>query len=816
MVAQDGSFGRHLHGRRAGAAFVAVLALLSVVVVAPGSSAQGSARTLRVAVVLYEDDGDRAPVSAADVERTFFAARNGTDAATGSVADYLEEVSDGQVSVTGDVFGWYDVTDPADAWGARRCLLTWEPDLEPLHDDLRSRAAADGFVESSYDLVLFASSVPACGYRSDPAGGTARSISAMGAAAWARYAVVLLDELAPPGELVPVDQAFEACQRPGPLVSWGGRCGLLQGGDPFSTTGAANSWYASHRVGHPSAFVKLDLGYWDLGVDVRQVRTSGRYRLRPASAPPGGDRGLLLATRAEVAIDRDGRPDLDFDRAADLAIEYRTAERYDTSSHTGPGVYVRVAQRESGTGWATSHLIDADPATGDWDLPAGTWFSDGPSGVRFRVVPGTATATGVDIEVVVEPTTNVDGDGTTDLLLHRPTGSWNTMPTLASVANGWRPTNFSTAGEVNAPGAVAVPVSLDGRSPTDVVVHRPGSGSRTLVTARGEGSGRWTRTSATVPSWVNASGVVVVPGDFDRNSLTDLAFYRPGSSWRSTPVLLRRDDGGWDAVNRATPSWANQPGVVAVPGDFDGDGLTDLMFSRPGGPWNTSPVLFADGAGGWTATNSSSPSWANQPGVVAFPGQFDGDGLTDIAFLRPGGGWASIPVLHARGDGTWRATNQSAPRELSDADAVAVTGSFDGDGLTDLAVLTGHGSGSPEVRVASPRPGTSWSVATTSFTWTPTATELVLVPARLDADVLTDLVVHRPGSGTGRLFELVNDGARRFLATDRAVPGWVTQPDVVVVGHRGAAATAPAPPPPPPPTTIPPPPPPPPPGGDLE
>ncbi|MCP5002561.1 MAG: S8 family serine peptidase, partial [Planctomycetes bacterium] len=49
---------------------------------------------------------------------------------------------------------------------------------------------------------------------------------------------------------------------------------------------------------------------------------------------------------------------------------------------------------------------------------------------------------------------------------------------------------------------------------------------------------------------------------------TDIAFYRPGFTWTTFPVLLSKGDGSWDAKNLAAPSWANQPDVIAIPGDY--------------------------------------------------------------------------------------------------------------------------------------------------------------------------------------------------------------------------------------------------------
>src|SRR3954465_3899131 len=81
--------------------------------------------------------------------------------------------------------------------------------------------------------------------------------------------------------------------------------------------------------------------------------------------------------------------------------------------------------------------------------------------------------------------------------------------------------------------------------------------------------------------------------------------------------------------------------------DYNGDGRADIAFHRPGGGWASVPALFANGNGSWLDTNYAVPSWANVPGAVALTGDYNGDVRTDIAFHRPGGGWASVPVLFA-------------------------------------------------------------------------------------------------------------------------------------------------------------------------
>ena len=89
-----------------------------------------------------------------------------------------------------------------------------------------------------------------------------------------------------------------------------------------------------------------------------------------------------------------------------------------------------------------------------------------------------------------------------------------------------------------------------------------------------------------------------------------------------------------------------------------------LVRQTPG--WGSIPIAFANGDGTWNITNGPAPdfiggdSWSSPPGVRLVTGDFNGNGLTDIALVRQTPGWGSIPVAFANGDGTWNITNGDA------------------------------------------------------------------------------------------------------------------------------------------------------------
>jgi hypothetical protein len=105
--------------------------------------------------------------------------------------------------------------------------------------------------------------------------------------------------------------------------------------------------------------------------------------------------------------------------------------------------------------------------------------------------------------------------------------------------------------------------------------------------------------------------------------------------------------------------------VRVITGDFNGNGITDIALVRQTPGWASIPIAFANGDGTWTITNGPAPdfitAWSSTPGVRVVAGDFNDNGLTDIALVRQTPGWASIPIAFANGDGTWKITNGAAP-----------------------------------------------------------------------------------------------------------------------------------------------------------
>jgi hypothetical protein len=128
-----------------------------------------------------------------------------------------------------------------------------------------------------------------------------------------------------------------------------------------------------------------------------------------------------------------------------------------------------------------------------------------------------------------------------------------------------------------------------------------------------------------------------------------------------------------------------------VPGDVNGDGRADIMLTGPSW-WSSIPVAFASGNQSFWVTNQPVASFPANGRPVS--GDFNGDGLTDIALTSIAG---SIPVALSQGDGTFNITSYSGNSPLSQIIAnprsKPLPGDFNGDGYDDIA-FTGYSTGS--------------------------------------------------------------------------------------------------------------------------
>jgi hypothetical protein len=268
-----------------------------------------------------------------------------------------------------------------------------------------------------------------------------------------------------------------------------------------------------------------------------------------------------------------------------------------------------------------------------------------------------------------------DRDGTPDLAVANVI---NNVSVLLGNGNGsFGPATGYHAGD--SPQSLTVG-DLRGDGILDLVVANSGlnqssQGSVSVLLGNGDGS-----FEPAVNYVAGSHPFAVAVGDLNGDGIPDLAVANIGS-FGSTPsvgILLGNGDGSFQAAVNYAAGLA--PWSVAV-GDFDGDGISDLVVTNPYS--NAVSVLLGNGDG--SLQPPVNYVVGSQPRSVAV-GDFDGDGVLDLAVANSADQQADIPsvsVLLGNGDGTFHTTANYA---FENGSYSVAAGDFNGDGVLDLAV----------------------------------------------------------------------------------------------------------------------------------
>lgn len=287
----------------------------------------------------------------------------------GSVNAYYQDASYGQMSLAGDVFGWYTIAD--DDSGCR--YTTWA-------SAARQKASQAGVNLSAYQYVVFAfPSTASCGW--------AGLAYLPGSESWLNGAMSLRVAAHELGHNFGVHHAStQSCTSGSERVTLSSSCTLDEYGDPFTVMGSSSS--RLHLNWHRS-----QMGW--LG-DVQTASTTGTYTLTPVEL--AGSPRLLRIARADGTY---------------FQLEFRQPwglfDNFGAGDAVVNGVTIRIAPAVSQL--VQSKLLDATPATAtftDAPLALGQTFVDPFSGLQITTAGVSAVGAQVAIQFVPDtqaPTT---------------------------------------------------------------------------------------------------------------------------------------------------------------------------------------------------------------------------------------------------------------------------------------------------------------------------------------------------------------------------------------------------------------------------
>lgn len=327
-----------------------------------------------------------------------------------------------------------------------------------------------------------------------------------------------------------------------------------------------------------------------------------------------------------------------------------------------------------------------------------------------------------------------NGDGKTDMLKlypdSNPDKSWvglsdgdgtftfsNSLPGASTATNSY--IQHGTAGYDSATGALTdnkpgdriITGDWNGDGLTDMLHLHPEPVPQYSWVALSNGDGTFTFSqslpgaSAATNSYLDTTNQNIQTGDWNGDGLTDMLHLHPSSDPNDSWVALSDGDGTFTfskslpGASTATKSYLTSGDKSIKLGDWNGDGLTDMLHLHPNSPATYSWVALSNGDGTFTFSNSLPYSnSANNAHIhsgddIIYVGDWNGDGLNDMLNLDPDSDSTKSWVAISKGDGTF-IFSQSLPGASEATDSYLTTddpsinvGDWNGDGLTDMLHL---------------------------------------------------------------------------------------------------------------------------------
>ena len=320
---------------------------------------------------------------------------------------------------------------------------------------------------------------------------------------------------------------------------------------------------------------------------------------------------------------------------------------------------------------------------------------------------GTAIISGINLPVEqsrIKKQRDFNGDNISDLL-RQEKGSWinNSRDAEVYLSNGswgFKQQNVLPDGYwMNGDLANFIYGDFNGDYKTDFIRQEKGSwvdGGNDVQIFISKGDGTFLNpVNMNEMSSMNGNNVNLIVGDFNGNGTDDIIRQEKGNwvNGVNDTQFYTYSNGNFVKV-KDVPDMAAMNGNYTnlIAGDFDGNGITDLLRQEKGSWINNTrdaEVYLSDGSWGFK-TQSVLPggSWMNGDLVNFIPGYFNADNKTDLIRQEKGGwvdGGNDVQILISKGDGTFQnPVNMNDMGMMNGNVANLIVGDFTGGGFDDI------------------------------------------------------------------------------------------------------------------------------------
>ena len=273
-----------------------------------------------------------------------------------------------------------------------------------------------------------------------------------------------------------------------------------------------------------------------------------------------------------------------------------------------------------------------------------------------------------------------DGDGKADISLKTNDGRW----LIDFADNGFGSWDQVITGLANLDNhAQPAPADYDGDGIADICIKQDATGSWNIdFASNGFGSWDFTRKIGS-PNAVR--NYYAVPADFDGDGKADIALFSSSGGWS----IDYSSNGftGWDTYPHGWQVYYPNQDIYPAAADYDGDGKADVSIKQDNAGWF---IDFASNNFVWTNEWdwSGASNYYGDETVLPVPGYYNQDNVADIAVRADNGQWMMWDIA----SGTPNLIHFTGiPDKGAGKHAIPVPADYDGDGLTDISVLTEDG-----------------------------------------------------------------------------------------------------------------------------